>query len=110
MGKEIKAIEKNKTWTLMGLPDRKKAISLKWIYKSKLNSGGSLQRHKAQLVAKGYAQVAGIDFTETYSPVVHFDTIRTLLALAANRDWIIYQLDIKSASLNGDLVEEASVE
>lgn len=110
MEAEIKAIERNHTWSLVELPEGKEAIGLKWVYRSKFHPDGSLQKHKARLVAKGYAQVAGIDFTETYAPVAHFDTIRTLLAVAANNRWEVFQLDVKSAFLNGDLLEDVFVE
>ena len=80
------------------------------MYKTKLNLDGSVQKHKARLVAKSYAQKPGIDYNETFAPVARLDTIRTLIALAAKNSWKMYQLDVKSAFLNGVLQEEVYVE
>ncbi|KAL0364507.1 UNVERIFIED_CONTAM: Retrovirus-related Pol polyprotein from transposon RE1 [Sesamum angustifolium] len=97
----------------MELADRlkdKDVIGVKWIYKTKLNADGSIQKHKARLVAKGYSQLPGIDYTETFAPVARLDTIRALIAIAANKKWKIYQMDVKSAFLNGYIDEEIYVE
>lgn len=109
MEEEIMAIKKNGTWVLADLPPNKNAIGLKWVYKTKYNVDGSLQKYKARLVAKGYSQQEGIDFEETFSPVARFETVRIFLALAAHLHWPIYQLDVKSAFLNGELGEEVYV-
>lgn len=110
MMEELKMIEKNQTWELMDRPNHKKAIGVKWVYRTKLNPDGSVNKHKARLVVKGYAQMFGVDFSETFAPVARLDTIRLLLALAAQNDWIVHQLDVKSAFLNGYLEEEIFVE
>lgn len=109
MKEELAAIEKNSTWEMTDLPEGKNVIGLKWVFKTKLNADGSIQKHKARLVAKGYSQQQGIDFEETFSPVARFETVRLLLALAAQLKWKVYQLDVKSAFLNGDLDEEVYV-
>lgn len=81
MNEEIKMIEKNNTWELVEKPEDKEVIGLKWVYKVKYNEDGSIQKYKARLVAKGYSQQPGIDFNETYAPVVRMETIRSVLAL-----------------------------
>ena len=110
MNEEIKMIEKNHTWKLVDKPQDKEVIGLKWVYKVKHNDDGSINKYKARLVAKGYAQQPGIDFNETYAPVVRMETIRTVLALAAQHQLPVFQLDVKSAFLNGELEEEVYVE
>ncbi len=110
MNEEIKMIKKNDTWKLVQKPQDKEVIGLKWVYKTKFNEDGSIQKHKARLVAKGYSQQPGIDFNETYAPVVRMETIRLVLALAAQFKLTVYQLDVKSAFLNGELEEEVYVE
>jgi len=99
MVEEMESIEKNGTWKMVDLPEGKKAIGLKWVFKTKFDANGSLQKHKACLVAKGYAQQHGIDFEETFSPVARFETVRLVLALAAQLQWLVYQFDVKSAFL-----------
>ncbi|BBG96571.1 transposable element gene [Prunus dulcis] len=110
MKAELEMIEKNNTWTLVDRPFDKPIIGVKWVYKTKLNLDGSVQKNKARLVAKGYSQKPGIDYNETFAPVARLDTIRTLIALAAQKEWNMYQLDVKSAFLNGVLKEEVYVE
>jgi uncharacterized cupredoxin-like copper-binding protein len=110
MKEELKMIEKNQTWKLVDRPNHKKAIGVKWVYRTKLNFDGSINKYKARLVVKGYAQIFGVDFSETFAPVARLDTIRLLLALAAQNGWVIHQMDVKSAFLNGYLEEEIFVE
>ena len=88
MQEELNMIDKNNTWELVDRPSHKKSIGVKWVYRTKLNSDGSINKHKARLVVKGYAQMFGVDFSETFAPVTRLDTIRMLLALAAQRKWL----------------------
>ncbi|XP_068338928.1 uncharacterized protein [Pyrus communis] len=110
MEDELFMIEKNGTWKLVDRPTEKPVIGVKWVYKTKLNLDGSVLKNKARLIAKGYTQKPGLDYNETYAPVARLDTIRTLIALAAQKSWKLYQLDVKSAFLNGVLQEEVYVE
>eukprot|EP00253_Pinus_taeda_P026410 PITA_26410 len=110
MNEEIGAIKKSKTWELVDLPKGKNAIGVKWVYKTKSNAEGKIDRHKARVVVKGYKQQQGKDYDETFAPVARMETIRTVLSIAAQHKWKIYQMDVKSAFLNGVLKEEVYVE
>jgi hypothetical protein len=100
---EIKMIKKNKTWELVGWPENKEVIGVKWVYKTKLNSNGSIQKYKERLVAKSYSQLLGIDYNEIFALIAQLDTIWVLIVLVAQNRWRIYQLNMKFAFLNGVL-------
>ncbi|KAJ0675133.1 putative RNA-directed DNA polymerase [Helianthus annuus] len=106
MNKEMEALYRNGTWVLVDLPKDRKAIGCKWIYKIKYKSNGEVERFKARLVAKGYSQREGIDFGETFSPVVKMVTIRCVLSMAVKNNWQMYQLDINNAFLYGSITED----
>ncbi|GJR91241.1 retrovirus-related pol polyprotein from transposon TNT 1-94 [Tanacetum coccineum] len=106
MQEEIKALHKNKTWELVPLPGGRKPIGNKWVYKIKRNGDDQVERYRARLVVKGYAQKEGIDFNEIFSPVVRMTTIRVVLAMCATYDLHLEQLDVKTAFLHGNLEEE----
>ena len=110
MDDEIKSIEKNRTWELVNLPPGAKAIGVKWIFKTKLNEHGEVDKYKARLVAKGYSQQQGVDFTEVFAPVARMDTIRLILAIASCKGWTVLQLDVKSAFLHGEINEDVYVD
>jgi hypothetical protein len=110
MEDEMSQIQKNDTWELVELPHGKSSIGVKWIYKLKYNMDGSISKHKARLVAKGYVQQEGIDYEETFSPVARLETVRTFLSIASQLKLKVYQMDVKSAFLNGYLKEEVYVE
>jgi transposase InsO family protein len=110
MDSEIQSIEANDTWELINLPPGAKAIGVKWIFKTKYNEKGHIEKHKARLVAKGYSQKHGIDYSEVFAPVARWDTIRAILSLAAYEGWCVFQLDVKSAFLHGELVEDVYIE
>ncbi|PNY16454.1 flavonol sulfotransferase-like protein [Trifolium pratense] len=103
---ELSALDKYNTWKLVPLPKHKHAIGCKWVFKLKLHANGTIERYKARLVAKGYTQTEGIDYMDTFSPVVKMTTIRMFLAIAAIQNWPLYQLDVNTAFLHGDLDEE----
>lgn len=106
MNKEIQAVEANQTWLVTLLPPGKVPVGCKWIYKVKYHANGSIERYKAKLVAKGYTQTEGEDFHDTYSPVAKMSTVRTLLAIAAIKNWHLHQLDVNNAFLHGYLPED----
>ena len=110
MKEELSMIEKNQTWQLVKRPTNRKVIGVRWVFRTKLNVDGSINKHKARLVVKGYAKIFGVDFSDTFAPVARLDTIRLLIAIVAHRGWRVYQLDVKSAFLNDILKEELYVE
>ena len=110
MEEEIRMIEKNNTWELVAIPREREVVSLKWIYEIKLNQEGDIQKHKARLVARSFTPKPGIDFYETFSPVARLETIRTVIVVATQKKWKIFQLDVKSLFLNGKFDEEIYVE
>lgn len=105
MNEEMSALRKNKTWTLERLPENKKTVACKWVFTKKLDSNGNVERYKARLVAKGFTQREGIDFSETFAPVVRYESVRILLAIAERDDFELAQFDIKTAFLYGELKE-----
>ncbi|KAK8946894.1 hypothetical protein KSP39_PZI006799 [Platanthera zijinensis] len=106
MQEEIDALTKNHTWDMVPLPPSRRAVGCKWVYTVKHHPDGSVARYKARLVAKGYAQTQGVDYQETFAPVAKMNTIRVILSLAALRDWLLFQLDVKNVFLHGTLNEE----
>ena len=110
MNEELDQIENNHTWELVPRPHDKIVIGTKWIFKNKLNENGDVIENKARLVCKGYAQQEGIDFEETFAPVARLEAIRIFLAFSSFQQIKVYQMDVKSAFLNGDLEEEVYIE
>ncbi|KAL4271452.1 hypothetical protein GQ457_13G004180 [Hibiscus cannabinus] len=106
MKDEMNSMKNNEVWDLVPLPDGVKVIGCKWVFKTKKDSKGNIERYKARLVAKGFTQQEGIDYTETFSPVSKKDSLRIVLALVAQFDLELQQMDVKTAFLNGDLEEE----
>eukprot|EP00253_Pinus_taeda_P014679 PITA_14679 len=105
MQKEYDALIKNDTWKLVDPPFGTKPIGCKWVYKNNYKADGSLDKHKARRVAKGFAQKEGVDYEETFAPTAKWATIRTLFALSAPNGWKVHQMDVKTTFLNGDLKE-----
>ncbi|CAM8963013.1 unnamed protein product [Rhodiola kirilowii] len=101
MQSEINALQSNGTWSITDLPHGKNAVGCKWVFKIKRHSDGTIERYKARLVAKGFTQLEGLDYHETFAPVVKMNTVRTLLAVAASRNWPLYQLAVNNAFLHG---------
>jgi hypothetical protein len=109
MQEEIDSVKRNQTWELADLSQGHRAITLKWVYKLKRNEAGEIIKHKARLVARGFVQQEGIDFDEVFAPVARMESMRLLLALAAQEGWQVHHMNVKSAFLNGDLKEEVYV-
>ena len=110
MDEEMQSIVDNHTWELTELPPGHRAIGLKWVYKLKKDAQGAVVKRKARLVAKGYVQRPGVDFEDMFTPVARMDSVRVVVALAAHRGWQVHHMDVKSAFLNGDLLEEVYVQ
>lgn len=106
---EIDSIKRNQTWSLVDLPYGAKPIGLKWVFKIKRNSDGSINKHKVRVVAKGYVQRYGVDFEEVFVMVARIESIRLLVKLAASRGWEVHHLDVKTAFLHGELKETVYV-
>ena len=110
MHKEIRSLQKNGTYKLVELPKGKRPLKCKWVFKLKKDGNGKLVRYKSRLVVKGFEQKKGIDFDENFSPVVKMTSIRTILSMTTSLDLEVQQLDVKTASLHGDLEEEIYME
>lgn len=110
MQEEIIALHENATWVLVPRPNNDNVVGSKWVFRTKFKEDGSLDRYKVCLVAKEYMQVEGLDYEETFSPVIKPTTIRLILSLAISLNWVIKQLDVKNAFLHGDLKEMVYME
>ena len=107
---EFEALIKNNTWVLTDRPKQRSVVGCRHILRNKFNTEGLLERRKARLVAKGYSQRPGLDFNETFSPVVRLSSIRLLMALAVEYDMVVHHLDVTTAFLNGELDEKVYME
>ncbi|KAK1619343.1 hypothetical protein QYE76_024860 [Lolium multiflorum] len=106
MGEEYEVLLNNQTWHLVPSRSNKNVIDCKWVYRIKKRADGTIDRYKARLVAKGFKQRYGIDYEDTFSPVVKASTIRTVLAISVSQGWNLRQLDVKNTFLHGVLEEE----
>ena len=109
MQDELLQFERNQVWTIVPLPEGKISIERKWVFRNKKDEDGVVVRNKARLAAKGYCQEEGIDYKETFAHVVRLEATRIFLDCAAHRDFKVYQMDVKSAFLNGKPQEEVYV-
>ena len=103
---EYDSLIENETWRLVELPPDRQAITCKWVFKAKYGSQGNIERYKARVVARGFQQKQGIDYDETYAPVVKYPALRALLSYAVSENMLIHQMDVVTAFLNGKLDEE----
>ena len=109
MQEELNQFERNKVWKLVPKPKNRTVVGTRWVFRNKMDENGVVTRNKARLVAKGDSQSEGIDFNETFAPVARLEAIRIFLAYAAHANFKVYQMDVKSAFLNGTLEEEVYV-
>ena len=105
MKDEMKSMQDNDVWDIVKLPESVKPIGCKWIFKTKRDSKGNVERYKARLVAKGFTQKEDIDYKKTFSPVSSKDSFRTIMTLVAHYDLELHQMDVKIAFLNGNIEE-----
>src|SRR4051812_48764381 len=105
MEEEMKSMSSNDVWDLENIPKGAKTVGCKWVYKTKYDSNGNIEKYKARLVAKGFTQREGVDYNETFSPVSCKDSFRIIMALVAHFDLELHQMDVKTAFLNGNLEE-----
>ena len=110
MDEEVQALQKNHTWILVPRPTNTNIVGSKWVFRTKYFPDGSIERLKARLVAKGYTQVPGLDYNDTFSPVIKATTVRVVLSIAVTNKWPLRQLDVKNAFLNGHLTEHVYME
>jgi hypothetical protein len=106
MKSELESMSENQVWTLEDPPSDRKAVECKWIFKKKTDTDGNVTIYKARLVAKSFRQVQGVDYDETFSLLAMFKSIHFLLAMVAFHDYEIWQMDVKTAFLNGNIAEE----
>ena len=110
MVEEYDSIMRNDVWEVMPRPEGNSVATSKWIYKVKVDVDGSIEKHKARFVARGFSQVESIDYDETFAPVARYTSIRTIMAIATEMGWSIHQMDVKTAFLKGILEEEVYIE
>jgi hypothetical protein len=109
MQEELNNFKRNEVWSVMPRP-KQNVVGTKWVFRNKQDEHYVVKRNKARLVAKGYTQVVGLDFEETFAPVARLQSIRILLAYVAHHSFKLFQMDVKSAFLNGPIKEEVYVE
>ena len=109
MVEEYDSIMRNEVWEVVLRLEGKSVVTSRWIYKVKYVADGSIEKHKARFVARGFSQVEGIDYDETFAPVARYASIRIVIAIVAEMGWKIHKMDVKTAFLN-DILEELYIE
>ena len=110
MEKEMESLKTNEVWNLVELPENRKTVGSKWVFRVNTDGDGTVETHKARLVAQGFSQTFDDDYDETFSPVARFESVRTVIALAAQHGLKLHQMDVTTAFLNGYLKEEVYME
>jgi len=106
MNEEMESLHENDVWDLVELPKDQKVVGSKWVFKLKVGADGEVERYKARLLVQGFSQKFGVNYDETFCPVVRHESVRTLIALAVQHDLKLHQMDITTAFLNGELNDE----
>ena len=110
MTKEYQSIMKNDVWDIVPRPEGKFVVTSKWIYKIKHAIDGSVEKYKVRFVARGFSQVEGIDYEDTFAHVSRYTSIHTIISLAASMGWRLHQMDVKTTFLNGEIEDEVYIE
>ena len=110
MQEEYSSIMKNDVCEVVSRPEGKSVVTSKWLYKVNHVADGSIEKFKAKFVARGFSQVEGVDYEETFAPVARYTSIRSIISIAAEMGWKIHQMDVKTAFLNGFIQEEVYIE
>jgi hypothetical protein len=110
MMEEYNSIMKNDVWEVVPRPEGKSVVTSRWLYKLKHAGDGSIEKYKARFVARGFSQVEGVDYDETFALVARYTSIRAVISIAAEMGWKIHQMDVKTAFMNGLIQEEVYIE
>jgi hypothetical protein len=110
MVEEYDSIVRNDVWEVVLSPMGKSVVTSRWLYKTKYVADGSIEKHKARFVARGFSQIEGVDYDETFAPVARYTSIKSIIAIAAEMGWSIHQMDVKTAFMNGFIDEEVYIE
>ena len=102
----MNSLKKNTTWELVSLPLGRKLVQCKWVFRKNVTVDGSTCKYKSIIVSKGFSQVQGVDYHETFAPVAKMDSIRLVLVISASKHWEVHHMDVKSAFLHGNIHEE----
>jgi len=106
MDEEMNSLQKNTTWELVSLPPGRKLVQCKWVFWTKVAVDGRTYKYKARLVEKGFSQVQGVDYHETFAPVAKMDSIRLVLEISASKHWEVHHMDVNSAFIHGYIHED----
>ena len=110
MVEEYDSMMRNSVWDVVPRLGDKSVVTSRWLYKVKQAANGSIEKHKVRFVARGFSQVEGIDYNETFAPVTRYSSIRSILPVSAQIGWQIHQMDVKTTFLNGEIEEEVYIE
>ena len=110
MVEEYNSIVRNDVWDVVLRPMGKSVVTSRWLYKTKIVADGSIEKYKARFVARGFSQIEGVDYDETFAPIARYTSIRSIIAIEIEMGWRIHQMDVKTTFLNGFIDEEVYIE